>query len=104
MWFGKSAEMNEVVLLQLDTQIENLPAGTQILLVNLPDHLEHTFTFRNTFPSATKILKYDFDIKPVLDSELVDLSPQQQRDYVNQLEKAPDAIVLWYRDGKLVPE
>jgi hypothetical protein len=103
-WFGKSAEVSRTVLTQLDSRIESLPAGTPVLLVNLPDHLGYTFTFRNTFPSATKVLEYDHDVQAVLDTALIALSPQQQEDYVNQLGREAGAIVFWYRDGKLVPE
>jgi hypothetical protein len=102
-WFGKSAETSKAVLMQLDSQIENLPTGTPILLVHLPDHLGYTFTFRNTFPAATKILEYDSSIRTVLDTELIGLSSQQQEDYIDQFRQESDDTVFWYRDGKLVP-
>lgn len=103
VWFGRSAKVSKSVLMQLDSQIENLPTGTHILLINLPDYIGYAFTFRNTFPSATKILEYDFDIEAVLDTELVGLSPQQQEDYIDQLKEEANGVVFWYRDGKLVP-
>jgi len=102
-WFGQSAKTSKAVLMQLDDQIQRLPTGTAILLVNLPDHLGYTFTFRNTFPSATRVLEYDLDIKTVLDTDFIGLSPRQQENYVNQLKRASNAVVFWYRDGRLVP-
>ena len=101
-WFGKSAGISRVILEQLDNKVQDLPAGTPVLLVNLPDHLGYTFTFRNTFPAAAKVLKYDFDIEMVLDSKLAGLSSQEQKDYVNQLRKTSNTVVFWYRNGKLV--
>jgi hypothetical protein len=103
-WFGKSGEISEAVLTQLDSQIADLPAGASILLVNLPDHTGYTFTFRNTFPSATQVLGYDVEIQAVLDSELSALLPQQRADYVHQLASASGATVIWYRDGRLAPD
>ena len=102
-WFGKSAEISRAVLTQLDREVERLPAGIPILLVNLPDHLEHTFTFRNTFPSAAEILGYDRYVDSVLDTTLHPLSPQQQESYVGRLGQESGAIVFWYRNGELVP-
>ena len=102
-WFGKSAEISRAVLTQLDREVERLPPGILILLVNLPDHLEHTFTFRNTFPSAAQILGYDRYVDSVLDTALHPLSPQQQESYVDRLGQESGAIVFWYRNGELVP-
>jgi hypothetical protein len=103
-WWAKSAETSEAVLTQLDSQIENQPHGTQILLVGLPDHVAYTFTFRNTFPAAARVLQYNSDVKAILDTELTELSPQQQEGYIHQLVQETNAVVFWYRDGELVPE
>ncbi|HUX76203.1 MAG TPA: hypothetical protein VMY40_06145 [Anaerolineae bacterium] len=103
-WFGRSAQTSRAVLAQLEGEIERLPAGRPVLLVNLPDHLEYTFTFRNTFPSAARVLGYDRAVESVLDTALRPLSPREQEDYIDQRRRAPDAAVFWYRDGELVPE
>ena len=100
----ESGKISEAVLAQLDSQIADLPVGASILLVNLPDHTGYTFTFRNTFPSATQVLGHDVEIQAVLDSELNALSPQQRADYVHQLASASGATVIWYRGGRLAPD
>lgn len=102
-WFGRSADLNQAILGQLGQQIETLPGECAILIANLPDHTQFTFTFRNTFPSATRLLYGDVDVIPVLDRELVGKSAQQQRDFVNQITRQVDcSTVFWYRDGALL--
>ena len=103
MWFEKSADLNQTVLEQLDQQAESLAAGTKVLIANLPDHTQHTFTFRNTFPSAITLSQYHIDVIAVLDSDLAEKSRQQQKDYVNQIAQETNCdIVFWYSDGKLI--
>ena len=102
-WFGQSAELSRLVMAQLETQLNDLSPETTIIVADLPDHIGYAFTFRNTFPPANQILKHTFEIIPVLDSELVSMSPQAQRGYINQLKPTPDTPVYWYRQGELVP-
>jgi hypothetical protein len=100
-WFGRSGAISERVLAGLERQVAGMPAGASIVLANLPDHTGYTFTFRNTFPSAAVVLGYNVDVQAVLDSELDALPPQRRAEHVRQLARESDAVVLWYRDGKL---
>jgi len=102
-WFEKSANLNQTVMEQLGQYVEDLPENTKVLIANLPDHTQHTFTFRNTFPPAIKLLRYSIDVMSILDSDLTAIPPQQQKDYVKQIAQENDcSIVLWYNDGQLV--
>jgi hypothetical protein len=103
-WWGRAGEISETVLTQLDDQITELPADAEIWLVNLPDHLEYAYVFRNTFPAASELLNslnHDRNIQTVLDSELAVLPPPQREDLINQLGNRPGAVILWYEDGVL---
>jgi hypothetical protein len=103
VWFEKSAELNQTLLEQLGQEVDNLKTDTKVLIADLPDHTQYTFTFRNTFPSATKLLQYHIDVVPILNSELVEIPPQQQQDYVNRIAQETNCdIVFWYSNGKLV--
>ncbi|RLC76517.1 MAG: hypothetical protein DRI61_13135, partial [Chloroflexi bacterium] len=103
MWFEKSANLNQTVMEQLGQYAEDLPANTKVLIANLPDHTQHTFTFRNTFPPAIKLLRYPIDVMSILDSDLRTIPRQRQKDYVKQIAQKNDcSIVLWYNDGQLV--
>lgn len=101
-WWEKSAQANEDVLMQLERQIAHLPASESVLIVNLPDHLGHAFAFRNTFPSAIRVLGYDLETRSILDSELAAIPARQRADYVQDLQAESDAVVFWYREDKLV--
>jgi len=102
--WGKAGETSRTVLMELNSQIVELPANAEVWLVNLPDHLEYAYTFRNTFPSASELLNYDHNIQVVLDTELTMLSPQHREDYISQLRDHPSATVFWYENGMLVPK
>ena len=95
--------MNEAVLAQLEAQGKSLPANATVLLVDLPDHTGYTFTFRNTFPSASVVFGYEFDVKVVLDTELSGIPLADRDKYVRRISSEPGTIVFWYKDGELVP-
>lgn len=102
-WWAKAGKISETVLMQLDDQIRELPTDTEIWLVNLPDHVEYAYVFRNTFPAASDLLEFlsHRSIQAVLDSELAALSPPQRKDLINQLENRPDAVIFWYKEGTI---
>ena len=103
IWFGKAADLNHAVLEQLQRQTEDLQTGAKVLLAALPDHIQHVFAFRNTFPAAVELLQYRIGVIPVLDTELRGKSAQQQKDYVNQIaQEAGCERVFWYSDGRLI--
>ncbi|MBN1580734.1 MAG: hypothetical protein JXA89_08525 [Anaerolineae bacterium] len=102
-WFRRSGDMNEAVLAQLEVQGKSLPANATVLLVDLPDHTGYTFTFRNTFPSASIVFGYEFDVKVVLDTELSKIPLADRDRYVRRISSEPGTSVFWYKDGELVP-
>jgi hypothetical protein len=101
-WFARSGDMNEAVLAQLDAQVKGLPSDATVLLVDLPDHTGYTFTFRNTFPSASVVFGYEFAVKAVLDTELARIPLADRDAYLRQIGGEPGTLVFWYEDGKLV--
>ncbi len=104
-WYEKSAELNQTILEQLNQELKNLPPNSKIIIANLPDHTQYTFTFRNTFPSATKLLQYPVEVVPLFDFDLAAQQTQQQDDYVKQFaQQANIDFVYWYRDGKLLQD
>jgi hypothetical protein len=102
-WWGKAGKISKTVLMQLDDQVRELPADAEIWLVNLPDHLEYAYVFRNTFPAASDLLEFlsERNIQTVLDSELAALSPPQREDLTNRLGNRPDVVIFWYEDGMI---
>ena len=100
-FFGRSAVANRAVISQIDAQA--ISAGEKVLIANLPDHTGYTFTFRNTFPSANKLMRHNFEIHSILDTRLAGMSSEQQHAYVyNVAEKINSNIIYWYSDGKLI--
>jgi hypothetical protein len=103
MWFERSADLNQTVMAQLEQRSADLKPDTSVLIANLPDHTQHTFTFRNTFPSAVELHQYPINVVPILDIELAGKSPQEQSDYVEKIVRKTDSdIVFWYRNGQLI--
>jgi hypothetical protein len=101
-WWGRASEVSKAVFTQLDSEMEDLPIGSQILLLGLPDYLEYAYTFRNAFPAAAEVLGYGHDVKAVIDTELAELTPLQQEEYIARFGQDPNAVILWYVDGKVV--
>ncbi len=95
-WFDRSATVSQTVFEQLDTHLANSPPGEHIVLINLPDYIAHTFTFRNTFPAATQVLGYDYEITAVLDTTWATLTPQAQTESIKSCQEDTDCTVLRY--------
>jgi hypothetical protein len=100
-WWGQASTASRAVMEQLDEHVKELPSNTHVWLLDLPDHLENAYAFRNAFPKAAQVLGYDVIIHPVLDVELAALSHEERVKLVSQLQDAPDVIVLWYKRGHL---
>lgn len=101
-WWGKASEASEALVEKLATQINDVPINNEIILVNLPDHIEYAYTFRNAFPELATVLNYKNNIRAILDAELVNLTADQQEEYISKIEQEIPGDVFWYKDGTLV--
>ena len=102
-WYGQSAALNEALLQQLEQELAYIPDNTKIVIANLPDHTQYTFTFRNTFPSSAILSQMPVNVVPILDSDLAEKSTEQKQDYVNQTAQKTDSqFIYWYQEGKLL--
>ncbi|MBN1872994.1 MAG: glycosyltransferase family 39 protein [Anaerolineae bacterium] len=95
-WFDHSSSVSRAVFTQLDDHLTRIPPGEHIVLINLPDHIAHTFTFRNTFPAATQVVGYEYDITVILDTAWTDFTPQAQVAHIQQCQEVASCSVLWY--------
>jgi hypothetical protein len=50
-WWRQASATMEQVVEQVDAVLEEIPPGTPICLVGLPDHLRYAYLFRNAFPA-----------------------------------------------------
>lgn len=102
-WFEQSADMNQALMSELQEQAERLPPNSRLVIANLPDHTEFTFTFRNVFPPATTLMNIPLHVFPILDSELATLSPTEQADKINSAATAFESdFIFWYEAGDLI--
>jgi hypothetical protein len=81
--------------------VNELPAGAHVSLLNLPDHFENAFAFRNSFPKAAELLGYQQVIYPILDTELESLSSKENEAYNSLKSDAQPTLVLVYENGSL---
>jgi hypothetical protein len=100
-WWGQAGTANKIVVDQLGDYLNELPAGAQVCLVNLPDHFENAFAFRNSFPKAAELLGYQQVIYPILDTELESLSSKENEAYNSLKSDAQPTLVLVYENGSL---
>lgn len=101
-WWGKASEVSVSLFEQLNTHINDTPIDNEVVLVNLPDHLEYAYMFRNAFPEAATVLNYKHNIRAILDTDLGNLTSDQHKEYMNQLRREPLTSVFWYEGGALI--
>jgi hypothetical protein len=99
-WWRESGELSLSVVQQLDMLSQaHQDIREDVWIVGLPDHLRHAYTFRNAFPSASRLIAPAWRITAILDTELDGQSKDQAATRVSDAN--PNAVVLVYEKGRL---
>lgn len=101
-WWAQAGQVSQSTLAELWERTDDLPPGTEVWLVDLPDQLKYAYVFRNAFPAAAELLGFSQEVHAILDSEFERLSQQEKDALLARLKGAQNSTWLRWEQGALI--
>lgn len=89
-WWQQAGIVMENTLASLQTELSDIPEGSNVCVLDLPDHLHHAYVFRNAFPAISSQLFPNWTFEVILDN-----APPEVKSAACQDE---DSVVLQYEE------
>ena len=67
-WWRQASIVMQETLDGMHKELSGIPEGTEVCIVNLPDHLHHAYLFRNAMPAINRTLFPNWRIQAVLNN------------------------------------